>query len=512
MAFKQESKLNQSLIKEVRSGKSSAYEQLYNVHAGRIYNLGLRFYAHSRIAAEELTRKVFIRAYEEINAYPPDVTFILWLRKLAVEEIRKGEIKRADETHQVSNIDEAVYSLADEDRLIFILNDIDKLDAEEITEITGRSSDEIKRSLEGSRLTLMEMLKVETLEDLDYKVNFIHKKPEPREELWDTIYNYIHKIATKDLKEEKSEVLNVGDAKLTLGEKIDKLKQEKKKKEVFFKPLGLTISKKALFTFILIILIAAFAVYLMLSKHNSWEVISLAGKPSIKGNMRNVSIETSTSLDANEYLSTDNSSRAVIKIERTGEVYLNPNSSVKKCNGSADIIFLGGEVQVVKPKGTEPLKAEIHSVKIEDYKNGNYSAEINKNGAMVYSTGSSLKLSSAGREVYLIPGHVIEIKPGGKLGIPYYQDASPEFVDALNNFVFDNKNDRLNAILVLSERNDALSLFNVIPLVDNAEREMVINKLHSLINIPADINPRQISDLNEEDLRRWLDRIEVSVQ
>src|SRR5690554_7484024 len=76
MAFKQESKLNQSLIKEVRSGKSSAYEQLYNVHAGRIYNLGLRFYAHSRIAAEELTRKVFIRAYEEINAYPPDVTFI----------------------------------------------------------------------------------------------------------------------------------------------------------------------------------------------------------------------------------------------------------------------------------------------------------------------------------------------------------------------------------------------------------------------------------------------------
>src|SRR5690554_8140680 len=97
----------------------------------------------------------------------------------------------------------------------------------------------------------------------------------------------------------------------------------------------------------------------MLSKHNSWEVISLAGKPSIKGNMRNVSIETSTSLDANEYLSTDNSSRAVIKIERTGEVYLNPNSSVKKGNGSADIIFLGGEVQVVKPKGTEPLKAEI---------------------------------------------------------------------------------------------------------------------------------------------------------
>lgn len=512
MALKQESKLIKANIREVLSGKSSAYEQLYTVHTGRIYNFGLKYYDHSRQAAEELTRRVFINAFEQINTYPDNITFILWLRKLAVEEIKTGKIKKADEVHQVSPVDDAVFSLPEEERIIFILSDMEKLTVEEIVEVVNNSPDDINAKLESARKRMMESLNVENLKDLDYKINFVSKKTDPRDELWDSIYNHIHTFATKDLKEEDGgDVLNVGDAKLTLGEKIEKLKQEKKKKEVFLKPLGLTISRKAFYTFFLVLLVIAAALYLLLAKQTKWDVVSLSGSPTIKGNFRNIVVEGSTSLESNEFLTTDQTSKAVIKIPETAEIYLNPGSTVKKNGGNAEITLNSGLIDIVKPAGSEPFIVDVHSVMIEDYKNGSYSVKVNKSGAEIYANSGSLILTSGERKVYLIPLYVCEVRPKGKIGLPYMKSSSKDLINAINSFSFDGDKEKLNIILLLSDRRDALTLFNVLPEVDKVSREMVINKLHSLVSIPEDINPRQLSDLNEEDLRRWLDQIEQQI-
>ncbi|RPI74034.1 MAG: sigma-70 family RNA polymerase sigma factor, partial [Ignavibacteriales bacterium] len=209
MALKQESKLIQSHISEVRSGKSAAYEQLYNVHAGRIYTFGLKFFNHSKYGAEELTKRVFITAFEQINSYPQNITFILWLQKFAVEELRKGDIQKGDEIHQVSPVDEAVFLLPEEERIIFILSDIEKLNTEEMVEVVPEPVESISAKLDSARKRMLEKLNVNNLTELDYKVNFVSKKPEPRDELWDIIYNHIHFFATKDLKEDTAgEVLN----------------------------------------------------------------------------------------------------------------------------------------------------------------------------------------------------------------------------------------------------------------------------------------------------------------
>jgi hypothetical protein len=72
----------------------------------------------------------------------------------------------------------------------------------------------------------------------------------------------------------------------------------------------------------------------------------------------------------------------------------------------------------------------------------------------------------------------------------------------------DGKTGRLNFILVSSERKDALTLFNMLNLVDEDSREMVINKLQSLVSMPGNIDLRQMVKLNEPDLQRWLSAIE----
>ncbi len=515
MALKQESKLIQAHIKEVLAGKSSAYEQLYRTHAERIYTLGLKFYDHNKQAGEELTKRVFIKGFEQINTYSENITFILWLKKLAVEEIRIGGIEKSKEIHQASVADRAVFALPEEERIIFILHDVEKHTVEEILEITKTSGDEVNAMLENARKLVMEKLNVNSLDDLDYKINFLSIKPEPNEELWGIIYTQIHNFATKDLKEEaKGDILNVGDAKLSLGEKFQKFKEEreegeeKEEKEVFLKPKGLTILRKAFYPF-LMILIGVVVWYLFFLKPPQWEVVNLSGSPSIKGSSRNIVVEKSSILEDDDLLSTNQNSKAVIKIPDVGEIYLNPNSKLKRNGGDGEIAVTSGGVDVVKKKGSKKsFPVQIFSAIIEDYNAGSYSIKVNDDSAIVYSMTASLLISSGDREVHLIPEYMCEINQKSQIGIPYSISASEEFVNAVNDFSLQANEERLNIILLQSEKKDALTLFNILPMVEKGSRDIVINKLHSLVRIPKDVSPHQVANLNKGDLEKWLKAIE----
>jgi RNA polymerase sigma-70 factor, ECF subfamily len=509
MALRQESKLIQSHIKEVISGKSSAYEQLYRNHAGRIYTFGLKFFNHNRQAAEELTERVFIKAYEEINSYPEKYTFILWLRKIAVGEIRKGEIQISGEVHQASPTDEAIYSLPEDERLIFILSDVDKLSTEEILEITEESSEDANKKLDHSRQTIMEKVQVDTLQDLDRKINFVAVTPEPRDELWKMIYNEIHSIATKDFEEKPGgEILNVGDAKLTVGEKFQKIKEKEKKKAVYFKSVGFSINRKLIFTVILSVLVAAAIFFLFFFNTTEWQVVNMSGSPAIKAQHKSRTVESTTLLETNEILVTSRNSKAVIKIPGMGELIIYPGSSIKRINEKGELLINNGDIDIVKNKDSDPFPVEIMSAKVEDYKAGSYSIKTDYKKAVITSQSAGLIINSDDREVYLLPGYVSEIRARGKVGIPYSTGASTEYVYAVNNFSFEGKEDKINLILVLSEKKDALTLFNLLKLVDKEYRDQIINKLHSLVSLPKDVNPRQMSNLKEDDLEKWLDSIE----
>jgi hypothetical protein len=509
MALKQESKLIQANIREVLAGKSSTYEQLYRTHAGRIYIFGLKFYDHNKQAAEQLTKKVFIRGFEEINSYSESITFILWLKKLATEEIKKGGIEKSGEIHQSSKTDEAVYALPEEERIVFILNDIEKHSVEEIIEITKNTEEEINAKLENARNSVMEKLNVKRIDDLDYKINFVTVKSEPDEELWEAVYSHIHKFATKDLKEEaEGEVLSIGDAKVSLGEKFQKYKDEQKEKEVFLKPGGFKLPRKVILGFLLVVVISVAVWYLFLIKTPQWEVVNLSGAPTIKGGLKNIVVARASILEDDDVLSTDQNSKALIKIQEVGEIYLNPGSSLMRGGNKGEINLISGDIDIVKKDQSEPFPVEVYMAMIEDYKPGSYSVKIGINGAMVYSTTANLQISANESEVAVLSEYMCEINKQGTIGIPYSISATKEYIDAVNDFSLEKNNERLDIILLLSQEKDALTLFNLLPIVDKSNRDIVINKLHSLVRIPKDVNPHQVANLNKDDLDKWLKAIE----
>ena len=203
MALRKEGKLVQALVREVQSGKSSAFEQLYRTHSGRIYTFGLKFFEHNRHAAEDLTKRVFVNSFEDIKNYYADITFIIWLRKFAINEIRQGEFIKSTDTHQAGAADQAIFSLPEEERIVYILHDVDKLSAEEIAEITNDSHNDIVLKLGRARKLMMDKLNVNNLEDLDYKVSFLPQKIEPEEAVWKSVFNTINKTETEEESNEK---------------------------------------------------------------------------------------------------------------------------------------------------------------------------------------------------------------------------------------------------------------------------------------------------------------------
>jgi hypothetical protein len=177
----------------------------------RIYTFGLKFFEHNKPAAEELTKRTFASAFEQISAYPENETFILWLRMIAVYEVRKGDIEKSIEIHEAGNVEEAIFSLPVEERVIFILHDVDKLQNEEITLITKDSIEHINIELDRARKFMMDKLRIRRLDDLDYKVSFLPQKIEPGPELWDVIFRIINK------EEQESPVAPEGIGKKLMG-------------------------------------------------------------------------------------------------------------------------------------------------------------------------------------------------------------------------------------------------------------------------------------------------------
>jgi len=160
----------------------------------------LKIFEHNKLAAQELTKRVFVSAFEKISAYPENETFILWLRTIAVHETKKGDIEKLIEVHKAGAVEEAIFSLPVEERIIFIFHDVDKLQNEEITLITNETVENITLKLSSARKLMMDKLSVRRLDDLDYKVAFLPKNVEPGHDLWDIIFKEINKVGPEEPK------------------------------------------------------------------------------------------------------------------------------------------------------------------------------------------------------------------------------------------------------------------------------------------------------------------------
>ena len=166
------------LIRRSREGDMSAFEGLYRRFVPRVYGLCLRM-AGDAGRAEELTQDVFVRVWEKLHLFRGNRPFAPWLLTVASNVVisalrsarrREGRESLVDEMdHRADpapgrdsdsgmDLEQAVGSLPDGARAVFVLHDIEGYRHDEIARLLGMATGTSKAQLHRARRMLRKRL------------------------------------------------------------------------------------------------------------------------------------------------------------------------------------------------------------------------------------------------------------------------------------------------------------------------------------------------------------------
>jgi len=141
-----------NLIAASKKGNKNYFLQLVELYLGNIYLLSLRLLNDQKLA-EEITKEIFTHTWQNVKQIRNDSTFSSWLHGIAIYKnldlIRKsqtsGNIQKSEKVkYNYSNkkFENQISELDDNQRIAFILHDIEKYSYSEIADLLAEYSEE----------------------------------------------------------------------------------------------------------------------------------------------------------------------------------------------------------------------------------------------------------------------------------------------------------------------------------------------------------------------------------
>src|SRR5690348_2439936 len=165
---------DRELIARCLAGDADAERTLYDAHVDRIYRLVHRMAGDGDLA-QDFTQETFIRAFERLGQYRGDASLATWLHSIAVSVTLNGmrKVQRirlrttdlsetpllASETRDLppdlrTRLFQAIDTLSEKLRPVFIMHDIEGFTHEEIGEALGIPTGTSKARLFDARAKL----------------------------------------------------------------------------------------------------------------------------------------------------------------------------------------------------------------------------------------------------------------------------------------------------------------------------------------------------------------------
>ena len=159
------------LLTELKNGSFHAFERLYNMYSGKLYNFIMRISSGNQYMAEEVVQSAFIRVWEVRERVEPESSFISFLCTIAknllmnmyqrqtVEYVYNEYLKntgvdrdsQSEESIDLRFLNEYIDSLAEElpaqRKKIFILSKRQNYTNKEIAEMMGISESTVATQL-----------------------------------------------------------------------------------------------------------------------------------------------------------------------------------------------------------------------------------------------------------------------------------------------------------------------------------------------------------------------------
>ncbi|MBL4845402.1 MAG: FecR domain-containing protein [Planctomycetes bacterium] len=203
---------------------------------------------------------------------------------------------------------------------------------------------------------------------------------------------------------------------------------------------------------------------------------------------------------------------ARLQIADIGEVRVSPSSRVRLAATGPD------EHRLFLARGSLSAKVKAPPrLFLVDTPNGRasdlgcaYDLTVDERGGVtLVVTSGAVELSDRSSAVMVPAGARCRAAPNGVPGTPVRTDSSPEFralLKDLDDELWETGSMSKVLVVLASEAagpGDDLTLWHLIPRVEEAARQHVIMALARLIPLPSGLSPQDAFDLDPETLRRW---------
>lgn len=156
------------LIELAQTGRKNAFFYLCEINLKNVFTITYRLYPEYE-KAQQLTLKTFLLSWDGIKSFNPQKSYVLWLKSIAIKAVIR-ELSKAGGSlnpilsktlyaHEHERIENLIMNLPNEDRIIFVLHDLEGYGYDEIGDFLEElSPDEIKSKLLDIREHLMKNL------------------------------------------------------------------------------------------------------------------------------------------------------------------------------------------------------------------------------------------------------------------------------------------------------------------------------------------------------------------
>lgn len=156
------------LIELSQQGRRNAFFDLCEINLKNVFSLAYYLLADYNIA-KQITLNVFFHSWDAIKEFNKNQSYLAWLKELAIKHSlfelnRKGlsnSFKKVEKTaiSELHQLQRLIFALPDEDRIIFVLHDMEGNDYSETKKYLPQlSEDEIKTKLINAREFIIDNL------------------------------------------------------------------------------------------------------------------------------------------------------------------------------------------------------------------------------------------------------------------------------------------------------------------------------------------------------------------
>jgi hypothetical protein len=244
-----------------------------------------------------------------------------------------------------------------------------------------------------------------------------------------------------------------------------------------------------------------------LETNNGWNISNLEGAPTI-GTQTLSSSSTTAKLQVGQTLTTNSSSSLSLSENDLGQIRVDPNSQLRLLQSGPNHkriqLNLGTIHAYIWAPPTQFVVDTPSAVAID--LGCAYTLHVEPDGSgTIRTTLGWVGFRLNGRDSFIPAGAMCHTRPNIGPDTPYFEDASPAFREALENFDHeaqstDAASHQLDIVLHEACAKDALTLWHLLSRTGGPERVQVYNRLAALVPPPTGVSREAILELNSESL------------